>query len=120
MTCLKLPDPAYKALNPSLIFNLSLEPALVYNLSTFADKGSDENYVGGRTSFRLQDSVLYLETDDSRFEISKNKNGNTSTYRVAQVLDPYFKDNEYMMRQGRRRPLVEEEEVKVVEGEVEW
>jgi hypothetical protein len=48
-----MPDPAYKAINPSLIFNLSLEPAFAFNLGTFADRSSDSHNVSGRTSFKL-------------------------------------------------------------------
>ena len=53
VTCLKMPDQAYKAINPAITFNLSLEPAFTFTLATFADKGSDEHIVGGRTSFKL-------------------------------------------------------------------
>lgn len=67
-------DQAYKATNLALIFNLSLEPAYAFTLSTFADKGADDHILGGRTSFKLQDSVLYLETDKTRYEISKAPN----------------------------------------------
>jgi hypothetical protein len=100
VTCLKMPDQAYKAINPAITFNLSLEPAFTFTLATFADKGSDEQIVGGRTSFKLQDQVLYLETDKVRYEISRDKTtaqGAHTKYRLAQVIQPYFKDNEYMM-----------------------
>jgi hypothetical protein len=86
-----MPDPAYKAVNPSLIFNLSLEPAFAFTLATFADKGSDEHIVGGRTSFKLMDNILYLESDKVRYEISRDPTGHK--YRLAQVNSPYFKDN---------------------------
>jgi hypothetical protein len=55
VTCLKMPDQAYKAINPAITFNLSLEPAFTFTLATFADNGSDEHIVGGRTSFKLLD-----------------------------------------------------------------
>ncbi len=58
-----MPDQAFKAVNPALTFNLSLEPAFAFTLATFADKGSDEHIVGARTSFRLMDNVLYIETE---------------------------------------------------------
>lgn len=44
--CSRMPDPAYKAITPAIVFNLSLEPAYEFNLSTFADKGDD---LSGRT-----------------------------------------------------------------------
>ena len=56
-----MPDLAYKMVNPSLTFNLSLEPALLFTLCTFADKTDD---LMGRTSLKLQDNVLYLETNN--------------------------------------------------------
>ena len=36
-----MPDAAYKAINPAIIFNLSLEPAYVFNLAIFADRNDD-------------------------------------------------------------------------------
>ena len=86
VTCLKMPDQAYKAINPAITFNLSLEPAFTFTLATFADKGSDEHMVGGRTSFKLQDQVLYLETDKVRYEISRDRTtvqGGHTKYRLA-------------------------------------
>lgn len=65
LTCMKMADSAYKIVNPALIFNLSLEPAYSFNLCTFADKGSE------RTSCKLEEHVLYLETDSIRYEICK-------------------------------------------------
>jgi hypothetical protein len=95
-----MPDQAYKAINLAITFNLSLEPAFTFSLATFADKGSDEQIVGGRTSFKLQDQVLYLETDKVRYEITRERTsmqGGHTKYRLAQVIQPYFKDNAYMM-----------------------
>jgi hypothetical protein len=42
----RIPDPAYKAITPAILFNLSLEPSFEFTLSTFADKGDD---LSGRT-----------------------------------------------------------------------
>jgi hypothetical protein len=42
-----MPDAAYKAVTPSIVFNLSLEASMLYTLSTFADKADD---LSGRTS----------------------------------------------------------------------
>ena len=61
-------DPAYKAINPAMVFNLSLEPAFVYNLATFADKNED---LVGRSCQKLQEHVLYIETGSARYEIAK-------------------------------------------------
>ena len=92
LTCMKMPDSAYKAVNPALIFNVSLEPAYSFNLCTFADKGSD------RTSFKLEEHVLYIESDACRFEICKEQSDEASTrYRFSQVMDPFLKDNDYMI-----------------------
>lgn len=75
VACLKMPDTAYKSINPALIFNLSLEPAYVFNLGIFADKLSDENIVSGRASLKLQDNTLYIESDTARYEICKKPAG---------------------------------------------
>jgi hypothetical protein len=37
----RMPDLAYKLVNPTLTFNMSLEPALMFTLCTFADKTED-------------------------------------------------------------------------------
>ena len=50
IACSKLADPAFKQLQPTLIFNLSMEPAFLFNLTTFADKGDD---LMSRTSYKL-------------------------------------------------------------------
>lgn len=71
MTCARMGiiDQAYKLVTPtSLVFNLSLEPAHIYTLATFGDKGED---LLQRTCQKLQDHTLYIETDSQRFEISK-------------------------------------------------
>ena len=61
--------------------------------------------MGGRTSFKLLDQVLYLESDRERFEVSRESH--TGKYRVAKVKDPYFKDNAYMSSSERQKPLIE-------------
>ena len=55
--------------------------------------------MGGRTSFKLLEQVLYLESDRERFEVSRDPH--SGKYRVAKVKDPYFKDNAYMMSSER-------------------
>ena len=127
MACQKLPDPAYKAVNQALIFNLSLEPAYVFNLATFADKLNDDHIVSGRTSLKLQDSVLYLESDMLRYEICKKPSGNDAVsllqpmgvakYRLSVVKSPLLKDNGFMAKS--RRPL-EEDLVEVISPELDW
>lgn len=90
-----MPDQAYKAINPSITFNLSLEPSFSFTLSTFGDRGSeDNNSVHGRTSFKLLDHVLYLESDKKRYELARVSDENQpSKYRLSQVLRPFMKDS---------------------------
>jgi len=98
LQCLKAPDQAYKVIYPAIIFNLSLEPAYAFNLCSFGDKGADDsNSVHGRTSFKLLDHVLYLETDKQRFELSRQSpTDGPSKYRLSLVQNPLLKDSEYM------------------------
>ncbi len=70
IACSKMPDIVYKGIVPAIVFSLSQEPALLYQLSTFADKSED---LTQRTSYKMQDNALYIETDDSRYEISRLK-----------------------------------------------
>jgi len=72
--------------------------------------------VGGRTSFKLLDQVLYLESDRERYEISRDPH--SGKYRVTKVKDPYFKDNAYMMNSERSRPL--NEGTTVVADSLDW
>lgn len=113
-----MPDQAYKAINPSITFNLSLEPAFSFTLSTFGDRGAEENNsVHGRTSFKLLDQVLYIESDRKRYELARvSEENQPSKYRLSQVLRPFMKDNQYM--KAVRRPLVED--VEVIFSELDW
>lgn len=116
----KMPDPAYKAITPSVVFNLSLEPAFQFNLATFADKGDD---LSSRTCQKLQDNVLYLETDRKRYEISKVNFGvapaseNGIKYRFAEVVAPLMKDSMFMQRE--RRPL-DDQYIHVIAKDLDW
>lgn len=125
-----MPDPAYKTINPALIFNLSLEPAYVFNLATFAEKLNDDHVVNGRISLKLQDSVLYIESDSARFEICKKPTSHDvaslmqpsgiAKFRISLVLNPLLKDNSYMGKV--RKPLEESDEgsIKVIDNELDW
>ena len=64
----KLADVPIKAVWPSLISNLSNEPAFKFNLCVFGDKS---NEVTARASYFTHKQVIYLETNDERFEICK-------------------------------------------------
>jgi hypothetical protein len=122
ITCLKMPDPAYKAINAALIFNLSLEPALLYSLGLFADKGGDDHIVSSRTSFKLRDNALYFETDTRRYELTKwplDAPSNTDTkYRLSVVVSPFLKDNSFMA--AARAPLHEQHLESVIASDLDW
>ena len=64
----KLADVAKKAVWPALVFNLSLEPAFKFNLCVFGDKSND---IQSRTSYFTKNQVIYLETEDERYEICR-------------------------------------------------
>ena len=87
-------DPVYKSLNDAFVFNLSLEPALVFNLHRFVDarQGTD------LTSNMLRSHVLYLETKTQRFELARFTHAEfTQIYRLSIVKQPEFKDDAYFM-----------------------
>ena len=81
-----------KTVWPSLIFNLSNEPAFKFNLSVFGDKSSAPE---SRTSYLLESQVMYLETQTERFELSKKAE---NLYSFCKVSEPQKKDNEYMSK----------------------
>ena len=86
----KLADVAKRAVWPSLVFNMSNEPAYHFNLCMIVDCGPDE---AQRTSYITRNQAIYLETESERFEIC----GNDGTYTVAKIKEPYEKDNEFML-----------------------
>lgn len=91
----KASDVVYRALSDAKVFNLSLETATQYNLCRFVDRGPNE-----RTSDKLRDKVLYLETNSQRFEVSCKTNADyDSVYRLAEVANPYFKDEIFFSEQ---------------------
>jgi len=63
-----LADVAKKAVWPALVFNLSIEPAFKFNLCVFGDKSND---IQSRTSYFTKNQVIYLETEDERYEICR-------------------------------------------------
>ena len=77
-----------------IMFNLSSEAAYKYSLPAFADFGCDPIQ---RTSNIMQTNALYLETSTKRYEISKESGSDKEeTYRLAEVLDPFGKNSEFM------------------------
>lgn len=129
--CLRMPDNVYKTVNPAITFNLSLEPAYAFSLATFAERAADEHVVNGRVSLKLQDYVLYLESDCARFEICKRRTAGSedvaslmqpagiAKFRLALVNMPLLKDNAYM---GRVKKPMEEDDgsIRVLAGELDW
>ena len=86
-------DTIYKAMSDAKVFNLSLEPATQYNLCRFVDRSPSD-----RTSDKLRTNVLYLETKACRYELASFTNADyEQVYRLAEVRDPFFKDDSFFM-----------------------
>ncbi len=85
-------------------FNLSCEPAYKYSLPSFADYGCDPSQ---RTSNILQGSALYLETATKRYELAREpvRTGKVETYRLAEVLEPFGKNGEFMAQTAVPLPV---------------
>lgn len=91
---------AYRDYN--LVFNLSNEVWMAYSLSAICDTGRElKDY----TSFLLKESVLYIETNNKRYEISRNVSDLTNddylfeefeSFKLSEVLSPFQKDNDFM------------------------
>lgn len=87
----------------NMIFNLSYEMWLAYSLPAICDKGREfQDY----TSWKLKDRVLYIETNDKRYEIALNVTDHTNddylfeefeTFNLSEVKDPIEKDNDFML-----------------------
>jgi len=88
-------DSIYRALSDAKVFNLSLESATKYNLCRFVDRSLSE-----RTSDKLRSNVLYFETPKARYELARFTNEDyEANYRLAEVKDPYFKDDAFFNAQ---------------------
>ncbi len=94
----------YKDYN--MIFNLNFEIWYSYSLPSICDKGKElKDY----TSWKLKDKVLYIETEDKRYEISRNVLDHANddylfeeyeTFKLSQIHNPSEKDNDYMIDNG--------------------
>jgi hypothetical protein len=91
----------YKDLN--FVFNSCNELWYEYSLPAIGDKGKE---IKEYTSWKLKDKVLYLETENNRFEISRNISDHTNddylfeefeTFRLSEVKDGFKKDNDFML-----------------------
>ena len=107
----------------NMVFNLSSEMWLAYSLPAICDKGRDFKDF---TSYRLKKNALYIETPSQRFEISLNFMDHNNddylfeeyeTYKIAEVLDPITKDNDFMREE--KIPL-NDKYVKVIFNMVDW
>jgi len=85
----------------AIIFNMCNEPATKYSLLSIADKSSDpEDF----TSHLLKTKVLYLETQDSRYELTKTETAEDDlfkiydTYKLSKIINPLLIDNEFMSK----------------------
>lgn len=74
----------------TLTFNLSQEPAFKFSLGEFGDKISQDMKV----SERFLKEVLYIESRDTRFEISYDMK--KEVFQVMKVNDPYDKGIDFM------------------------
>lgn len=61
------PENVYKELNDAIVFNMSMEAVSKYSLCRIADRSQHDTLFN-----RLQHSVLYLETETERFELSRH------------------------------------------------
>ena len=105
----------------NMVFNLSFEMWYSYSLPSICDKGREFKDF---TSWKLKDKVLYIETDDKRFEISRNVLDHANddylfeeyeTFKLSEIINPSEKDNDYMIENGT--PL---KNVEVVFPRLDW
>lgn len=95
----------------TFVLNLSFELSNKYDLSLILDKSHDNPHE--YLSYSLKSNILYLETENQRFEISKyscneeeleGKKANElllferyEKFNVSEVLSPFSKDNRFML-----------------------
>jgi hypothetical protein len=111
----------YKEYN--IVFNLSNEMWIAYSLPAIVDKGKEFKDF---TSWKLKDKVLYIETNDKRFEIVRSILDHTNddylfeeyeTFRFSEVKEPEEKDNDFIL--ANIRPL-KAEFVDVIFPRLDW
>ena len=66
--------------------------------------------------------MLYFETRDSRYEVSRktNKDHSRQTYRLAKVSNPYFKDEVFFKKLGGKLPLSDEHLEEIIDDNLNW
>ena len=98
------------------VFNLSLETASQYNLCRFVDRSAQD-----RTSDKLRSSVLFFETRESRYEIAMFTNKDyVPSYRLAEVKEPFYKDEDFYQRDDVVIPLDVENMTEVLGENLDW
>lgn len=107
----------------NMIFNLNSEMWLAYSLSAICDKGKEPKDF---TSKMLQNQVLYLETEDKRYEISLNEQDKETDkylfeefekFDFAEIKDPFLIDSDF--RESNKIPL-DKQYVKVIFSRIDW
>jgi hypothetical protein len=63
---------------------------------------------------KLKDQVLYIETEDERFEIVRKEESKSQyeQYEISRIKNPFEKDNDYMRNTSVPLPI-EDKQVKV-------
>ncbi|EGR29451.1 hypothetical protein IMG5_155280 [Ichthyophthirius multifiliis] len=104
----------------NIVFNLSNDPAYKYSIINFCDKSSEpKEWV----SHHLKKHVLYIETDNQRFEVSMNDEEDMilvnefDQYKLVKVKDPFLYDNEFM--KNNNIPL-NDKNVEVIYKDLDW
>lgn len=105
-----------------IVFNMNNEPAYKYSLFNIADRGFEKSEWVVK---RLDTSVLYLEGEDTKYELLKrNRSGNSGPekeffeiFKFSIVKNPEKVDNEYM---AKCAPPLSDDMVEVVYPELEW
>jgi hypothetical protein len=119
----KIHDDLYQKQN-NVIFNLSNELWLSYSLPSICDKSKDFKDF---TSWKLKNKVLYIETQEKRYEIARNINDHKNddylfdeyeTFRLSEVKSPSDKDNDYLI--SHSCPLASEDDVENIFSRLDW
>lgn len=98
-------------------FNHSNEPCLKYSVSIMADRGVEKD---DWTSHKLKNNVLFVETEDARFELSQaaTRTGPFVSYRWAVVQSP--RQLSAATIKTLSLPLESKYLTKIVESNLDW
>lgn len=102
-------------LGTSVVFSLANDPCIKYTQNVVADRGTQPQ---AYTAYRFHTGVLYLETDQERYELSLQRSDSSGdVYQWARVHEPHLMPVKVLSTLGVPLPA---DKVAVLEQDLKW